>query len=203
MSKKRLYEIAKELGKESKEVVARAKELGLDVKSHSSSVEEAVAAKIAASFKPAATPKVEAKPAAPKASAAKKEAKHEPAKPAVAKEEAKPAEPVAPKAEKVAAVKPQSRNFKAEREARAKEQAERRKQNKGNNRDQQQKGNYQKNDNRNGGNKVKETATIVALMTKLRNSKVSKIVETIVVSKRTSVHIKRLHVLTLKPVQQP
>ncbi|TMR52167.1 translation initiation factor IF-2 [Streptococcus pseudopneumoniae] len=122
MSKKRLYEIAKELGKESKEVVARAKELGLDVKSHSSSVEEAVAAKIAASFKPAAAPKVEAKPA----------------------------EPVAPKTEKVAA-KPQSRNFKAEREARAKEQAERRKQNKGNNRDQQQNGNRQKNDGRNGG----------------------------------------------------
>ena len=149
MSKKRLYEIAKELGKESKEVVARAKELGLDVKSHSSSVEEAVAAKIAASFKPVAAPKVEAKPAAPKASAEKKAEKSEPAKPAVAKEEAKPAEPVAPKAEKAAA-KPQSRNFKAEREARAKEQAERRKQNKGNNRD-QQKGNHQKNDNRNGG----------------------------------------------------
>ncbi|HFN7522644.1 TPA: translation initiation factor IF-2 [Streptococcus pneumoniae] len=178
MSKKRLYEIAKELGKESKEVVARAKELGLDVKSHSSSVEEAVAAKIAASFKPAAAPKVEAKPAAPKASAEKKAEKSEPAKPAVAKEEVKPAapkassekkaeksepakpavakeevkpaEPVAPKAEKVAA-KPQSRNFKAEREARAKEQAERRKQNKGNNRDQQQNGNRQKNDGRNGG----------------------------------------------------
>ncbi|MDD1024055.1 translation initiation factor IF-2 [Streptococcus pneumoniae] len=150
MSKKRLYEIAKELGKESKEVVARAKELGLDVKSHSSSVEEAVAAKIAASFKPAAAPKVEAKPTAPKASAEKKAEKSEPAKPAVAKEEAKPAEPVAPKTEKVAA-KPQSRNFKAEREARAKEQAERRKQNKGNNRDQQQNGNRQKNDGRNGG----------------------------------------------------
>ena len=150
MSKKRLYEIAKELGKESKEVVARAKELGLDVKSHSSSVEEAVAAKIAASFKPAAAPKEEAKPAAPKASAEKKAEKSEPAKPAVAKEEAKPADPVAPKAEKVAA-KPQSRNFKAEREARAKEQAERRKQNKGNNRDQQQNGNRQKNDGRNGG----------------------------------------------------
>ena len=150
MSKKRLYEIAKELGKESKEVVARAKELGLDVKSHSSSVEEAVAAKIAASFKPAAAPKAEAKPAAPKASAEKKAEKSEPAKPAVAKEEVKPAEPVAPKAEKVAA-KPQSRNFKAEREARAKEQAERRKQNKGNNRDQQQNGNRQKNDGRNGG----------------------------------------------------
>ncbi|HEW0633386.1 TPA: translation initiation factor IF-2 [Streptococcus pneumoniae] len=150
MSKKRLYEIAKELGKESKEVVARAKELGLDVKIHSSSVEEAVAAKIAASFKPAAAPKVEAKPAAPKVSAEKKTEKSEPAKPAVAKEEAKPAEPVAPKTEKVAA-KPQSRNFKAEREARAKEQAERRKQNKGNNRDQQQNGNRQKNDGRNGG----------------------------------------------------
>ncbi len=150
MSKKRLYEIAKELGKESKEVVARAKELGLDVKSHSSSVEEAVAAKIAASFKPAAAPKVEAKPAAPKVSAEKKAEKSEPAKPAVAKEEAKPAEPVAPKTEKVVA-KPQSRNFKAEREARAKEQAERRKQNKGNNRDQQQNGNRQKNDGRNGG----------------------------------------------------
>ena len=149
MSKKRLYEIAKELGKESKEVVARAKELGLDVKSHSSSVEEAVATKIAASFKPAAAPKEEAKPAAPKASAEKKAEKSEQAKPAVAKEEAKAAEPVAPKTEKVAA-KPQSRNFKAEREARAKEQAERRKQNKGNNRD-QQKGNHQKNDNRNGG----------------------------------------------------
>ncbi|CGE78320.1 translation initiation factor IF-2 [Streptococcus pneumoniae] len=141
MSKKRLYEIAKELGKESKEVVARAKELGLDVKSHSSSVEEAVAAKIAASFKPAAAPKVEVKPAAPKVSAEKKAEKSEPAK---------PAEPVAPKTEKVAA-KPQSRNFKAEREARAKEQAERRKQNKGNNRDQQQNGNRQKNDGRNGG----------------------------------------------------
>ncbi|MFS8960764.1 translation initiation factor IF-2 [Streptococcus mitis] len=150
MSKKRLYEIAKELGKESKEVVARAKELGLDVKSHSSSVEEAVAAKIAASFKSAAAPKAEVKPAAPKASAEKKAEKSEPAKPAVAKEEAKPAEPVAPKADKVAA-KPQSRNFKAEREARAKEQAERRKQNKSNNRDQQQNGNRQKNDGRNGG----------------------------------------------------
>ena len=150
MSKKRLYEIAKELGKESKEVVARAKELGLDVKSHSSSVEEAVAAKIAASFKSAA-PKVEAKPVAPKASTEKKVEKSEPAKPAVAKEEVKPAAAVAPKEERVAPVKPQSRNFKAEREARAKEQAERRKQNKGNNRDQQQNGNRQKNDGRNGG----------------------------------------------------
>ena len=52
------------------------------MKSHSSSVEEAVAAKIAASFKPAAASKAEAKPAAPKASAEKKAEKFEPAKPA-------------------------------------------------------------------------------------------------------------------------
>ena len=51
-------------------------------------------------------------------------------------------------------------------------------------------------------NKVKATATIVALMTKLRNSKVSKIVGMSAVNKRTSVQIKRLHALTLKPVQQ-
>ena len=145
MSKKRLYEIAKELGKESKEVVARAKELGLEVKSHASSVEAAAAEKIVASFKPAA-PK-----AAAKASVEKKVEKPASAKPVVAKEESKPATPAASKEEKVVAARPQSRNFKAEREARAKEQAERRKQNKGNNRDQQQNGNRQKNDNRNGG----------------------------------------------------
>ena len=52
-------------------------------------------------------------------------------------------------------------------------------------------------------NKVKATATIVALMIKLKNSKVSKIVETSAVNKRTNVQIKRLHALTLKPVQQP
>ena len=46
MSKKRLYEIAKELGKESKEVVTRAKELGFDVKSHASSVDTDVAEKL-------------------------------------------------------------------------------------------------------------------------------------------------------------
>ena len=39
MSKKRLYEIAKEVGVESKVIVAKAQELGLSVKSHSSSVE--------------------------------------------------------------------------------------------------------------------------------------------------------------------
>ncbi|MFR6954740.1 translation initiation factor IF-2 [Streptococcus pneumoniae] len=122
MSKKRLYEIAKELGKESKEVVARAKELGLDVKSHSSSVEEAVAAKIAASFKPAAAPKAEAKPAAPKASTEKKAEKSEPAKPAVAKEEAKPAEPKV-NAEKKAEKSEPAEPAKSAKPAVAKEEA--------------------------------------------------------------------------------
>ena len=60
MSKVRLYEIAKELGKESKEVVARAKELGLDVKSHSSSVEADAGERIKSSFKKAAAPQATA-----------------------------------------------------------------------------------------------------------------------------------------------
>ena len=59
MSKVRLYEIAKELGKESKEIVARAKELGIEVKSHASSVESEIATRITASFSQAAAPKKE------------------------------------------------------------------------------------------------------------------------------------------------
>ena len=134
MSRIRLYEIAKELGKESKEVVARAKELGLEVKNHSSSVEEEAGQRIKASF---ATKEVAE-------SLPKKEVNSQPAPNKVAE---KPAAPVqkevaparkeepkvadAPAAEapaKPAPARPQSRNFKAEREARAKEQAERRKQ---------------------------------------------------------------------------
>ena len=129
MSKVRLYEIAKELGKESKEVVARAKELGLDVKSHSSSVEADAGERIKSSFKKAAAPQAPAeKPAAAQPSPQKNPAKEaapvkaeQPEAKAAAKPEAK-AETVAP------AKRPQSRNFKAEREARAKEEAERRKQ---------------------------------------------------------------------------
>lgn len=131
MSKVRLYEIAKELGKESKEIVARAKELGIEVKSHASSVESEIATRITASFSQAAVPKKETtqKPTQslpkeqPSASTAVKETT----------EAEKKAEPkaVAPtqKSEvemKSAPAKPKSRNFKAEREARAKEQAERR-----------------------------------------------------------------------------
>ena len=129
MSKVRLYEIAKELGKESKEVVARAKELGLDVKSHSSSVEADVGERIKSSFKKAAAPQAPAeKPVAAQPSPQKTPAKE--AAPVKAEQtEAKAAAKPEAKAETVAPVKrPQSRNFKAEREARAKEEAERRKQ---------------------------------------------------------------------------
>ena len=129
MSKVRLYEIAKELGKESKEVVARAKELGLDVKSHSSSVEADAGERIKSSFKKAAAPQAPAeKPAAAQPSSQKTPAKE--AAPVKAEQtEAKAAAKPEVKAETVAPVKrPQSRNFKAEREARAKEEAERRKQ---------------------------------------------------------------------------
>lgn len=102
MSKKRLYEIAKELGKSSKEIVDYAQELGLDVKSHSSSVDESDAKRIAAKFSG------NAKPAAVKAKVEKA------------------AEKTVVEAPKAASAKPQSRNFKAEREARAKAEAEKR-----------------------------------------------------------------------------
>ena len=134
MSRIRLYEIAKELGKESKEVVARAKELGLEVKSHSSSVEEEASQRIKASFatkevaKPLPEKKVNSQPALNKV-AEKTAAPVQKEVAPVKKEEPKVADaPAAEAPAKPAPARPQSRNFKAEREARAKEQAERRKQ---------------------------------------------------------------------------
>lgn len=50
MPKVRLYDLARELGQESKDVLARALELGLDVKTASSGVEEDAAALVRASF---------------------------------------------------------------------------------------------------------------------------------------------------------
>ena len=132
MSKKRLYEIAKELGKESKEVVERAKELGLDVKSHSSSVETAEAEKIVASFsavKKATTTvlKESADQKKPSKTAVEGETtRNHPVTTPDSKLANQPETQQASAPTKVA--RPQSRNFKAEREARAKEQAERRKQ---------------------------------------------------------------------------
>ncbi len=157
MSKVRLYEIAKELGKESKEIVARAKELGIEVKSHASSVESEIATRITASFSQAAVPKKETtqKPTQslpkeqPSALTAVKETT----------EAEKKAEPkaVAPKQKsevemKSAPAKPKSRNFKAEREARAKEQAERRNKQQDNRPQKQQNGDKRNRDERNQRN---------------------------------------------------
>ena len=41
MSKKRVYELARELGIENKELIARLEKLGITVKSHSSTLEDA------------------------------------------------------------------------------------------------------------------------------------------------------------------
>ena len=157
MSKKRLYEIAKEVGVESKVVVAKAQELGLSVKSHSSSVEEADANRITSSLKGGAV-KAESKPAS-KVAPAPKEEKVAPkvveapaSKPTPAKESPKAEVKETPATPK----KPQSRNFKAEREARAKAEAERRqngggRDNRNRNRNQQgnDQGKRQNNDRRN------------------------------------------------------
>ncbi|GAD47074.1 translation initiation factor 2 [Streptococcus anginosus T5] len=154
MSKVRLYEIAKELGKESKEIVARAKELGIEVKSHASSVESEIATRITASFSQAAAPKKETtqKPTQslpkeqPSAQTAAKET-------TVAEKKAEP-KAAAPtqKSEvemKSAPAKPKSRNFKAEREARAKERAERRNKQRDNRPQKQQNGDKRNRDERN------------------------------------------------------
>lgn len=50
MAKKRIYEIAKEVGVDNKVVVQKAKDLGLDVKNHMSSVDDSQVAKIKNSF---------------------------------------------------------------------------------------------------------------------------------------------------------
>src|SRR5699024_81211 len=103
LSKKRLYEIAKEMGRPSKEVVEYAQQLGIAVKSHSSSVEEADVKRIVAKLS-------ESKQTPPSAKSAEQLAAKAP--------EASAA--------KLTTAKPKSRNFKAEREARAKAEAEKR-----------------------------------------------------------------------------
>jgi len=50
MAKQRIYELARELGRESKLVLSRAAELGIDVKTASSAVDETAAKLIIASF---------------------------------------------------------------------------------------------------------------------------------------------------------
>ncbi len=50
MGKLKIHEIAKEIGLGSKEIIAKAKELGIEVTSHLSSVDEGLAQKIKDSF---------------------------------------------------------------------------------------------------------------------------------------------------------
>ncbi|MGT2884903.1 translation initiation factor IF-2 [Streptococcus ferus] len=123
MSKKRLYEIAKELGKESKEIVDKAKELGLDVKSHASSVEESAAQKIRDSFSQPAAKSASQSASAPKPALAENKPFADAPQNTAADKAVQ-----APAAKKPLRPRPQMRNFKAEREAKAKAEAERRKQ---------------------------------------------------------------------------
>ena len=154
MSKKRLNEIAREIGVSSKEVVAKAQELGFDVKSHASSVDDASAKRLAESFgakQPVQANSVEAVTRvaeAPKVETAKVE---------TAKvEKVATSEPVSKEVPKVTATqttahRPQSRNFKAEREARAKEQAAKRAQGQQGKAGQQAKNGQERRDNRQQG----------------------------------------------------
>ena len=159
MSKKRLNEIAREIGVSSKEVVAKAQELGFDVKSHASSVDDASAKRLAESFgakQPVQANSVEAVTRvaeAPKVETAKVEtAKAEAPK----VEKVATSEPVSKEVPKVTgtqttAHRPQSRNFKAEREARAKEQAAKRAQGQQGKAGHQAKNGQERRDNRQQG----------------------------------------------------
>ena len=127
MSKKRLHEIAKELGKTSKEVVEKAQALGLAVKSHSSTVEETEAKQIVASFnEKQSSPKADEKKGTTEtvATTEKQVVKD------VVKTSSTPTnaeqQSGTPAKTQVRPARPQSRNFKAEREARAKAEAEKR-----------------------------------------------------------------------------
>jgi len=74
VSKVRVYELAKELGIGNKELIAKLAELGVDVKSHSSSITEADAEAARAAVGGTATP-LEAEPGADDAAAAEPAAK--------------------------------------------------------------------------------------------------------------------------------
>ncbi len=88
MSNKRVHEIAKERGLPAKDVLARLKEAGVDVKASSSSVDEEVASRVLANGGQAAAPApapapdgaAKAKPAAPKAKAKAADGAKAPAK---------------------------------------------------------------------------------------------------------------------------
>ena len=63
MAKVRVYELAKDVGMDSKDVLAKLQEMGEFVRSASSTVEPPVVRKFLEKFPPVAKPAAEAKPA--------------------------------------------------------------------------------------------------------------------------------------------
>ena len=111
MAKPRVHEVAKELGLSSKDVLAHLEKIGEPVKSHSSSLDEALADRVRSELGNGAAPKgAAAKATAPetKKTAPKKPAAKPAAKAAPAPEKAAAAKPAAakPAAQKPAAKKP-------------------------------------------------------------------------------------------------
>lgn len=60
MAKKRIYEVAKEIGVDNKVVVQKAKDLGFDVKNHMSSIDDSQVTKLKGSFQNSAPAKKKA-----------------------------------------------------------------------------------------------------------------------------------------------
>lgn len=137
MSNVRVHEVAKELGLASKEVLAHLEKIGEPVKSHSSSIDEALAARIKKELGGApeakAPKKAAAKQEAPKKAAPKAEAKAtaepkaatkaEAPKPAAPKAAAPKAAAPAPKAEAKPAPKPEAPKAEAPKPAAPKAEA--------------------------------------------------------------------------------
>ena len=66
MAKKRIYEVAKEVGVDNKVVVQKAKDLGFDVKNHMSSIDDSQVAKLKSSFQNSAPAEKKAEKSATK-----------------------------------------------------------------------------------------------------------------------------------------
>lgn len=77
MAKKRIYEVAKEVGVDNKVVVQKAKDLGFDVKNHMSSIDDVQVAKLKSSFQNSAPAKKNNKIKIPVSSIRKNEKKQE------------------------------------------------------------------------------------------------------------------------------
>ncbi len=96
MAKKRIYELAKELGVSNKEIISALAKIGIEGKTHSSSIEDEEAEKLIKSLKKETPEK-------------KKPVKKAEAKPAAKKKPAKPEAKQAPKAEAKPAPRPKAK----------------------------------------------------------------------------------------------